>query len=309
MTLLSRPGPLAAWIMAARPKTLPASTAGVIVGSALAYGAGRFELLPALAALVVASALQIASNIANDVFDFERGSDSIRALGPTRVTQAGLISPGAMKAGLAVAIGVAALAGLALAWHAATIAPGSWPWLLGVGFLAILSAVAYTAGPFPLAYLGLGDLFVLLFFGLAAVAGTWFTQTGALAPAPFLLALGPGLIIVNILVVNNLRDVEEDRQVGKRTLVVRFGKGFGKAEYLVCMAGAYAVLPLAIGLGLVPAWTMLAWLSAPLAVANASSVLRKEGQALNATLAGTGQTSFVWAALFAVGMFIAGGRA
>ena len=225
------------------------------------------------------------------------------------MTQAGLISPGAMKAGLAVAIGVAALAGLALAWHAATIAPGSWPWLLGVGFLAILSAVAYTAGPFPLAYLGLGDLFVLLFFGLAAVAGTWFTQTGALAPAPFLLALGPGLIIVNILVVNNLRDVEEDRQVGKRTLVVRFGKGFGKAEYLVCMAGAYAVLPLAIGLGLVPAWTMLAWLSAPLAVANASSVLRKEGQALNATLAGTGQTSFVWAALFAVGMFIAGGRA
>jgi 1,4-dihydroxy-2-naphthoate octaprenyltransferase len=293
----SRPGPAKAWIMAARPRTLPASASGVIVGSALAFKDGRFDLLPALAALVVALALQVASNFANDVFDFERGADEKRSHGPTRVTQAGLLSPSQVKAGLALVIGVAALAGLWLAWHS------GW-WLLLVGLAAIVSAVAYTAGPWPLAYLGLGDLFVFVFFGLAAVTGTYYVQAGSLGPAPFLLSLPPGLIIVAILVVNNLRDIEEDRVAGKRTLAVRFGAPFARYEYLACLVLAYASLGPALGFGLVPPWTLLTLLSLPLVWKNSRLVMEEEGRVLNAALGGTGMIALVWSLLFAAGILI-----
>jgi len=299
------PGPIAAWTMAARPKTLPASTSGVIVGSALSFSIGRFELVAALAAFVVALALQIASNFANDVFDFESGADSMRAHGPTRVTQSGILSPRQVKAGLLVVIAVAALTGLGLVFHGLALSPGSWPWLLGTGALAIASSVAYTAGPFPLSRLGLGDLFVLIFFGFAATMGTYFVQAGRLSAACALLSLGPGLVIVAILVVNNLRDMEEDRETGKRTLAVRFGRGFAMAEYLACVSLSYVVLGIAVALGLVSAWSLLALLSLPLAAKNVRRVFTARGPALNAALAGTGMLSFVWALLFAAGLVVA----
>jgi len=304
MSDATRPGPRAAWTMAARPKTLPASTSGVIVGSALAFAGGRFDLLPALAAFVVALALQIASNFANDVFDFESGADAKRAHGPTRVTQSGILSPRQVKIGLAVVIGIAALAGLGLVYHSLAIAPGSWPWLLATGLLAIISSVAYTTGPFPLSRLGLGDLFVLLFFGFAATMGSYFVQAGRMDAGPILLSLGPGLVIVAILVVNNLRDIDEDRETGKRTLAVRFGAGFAKAEYLACLVLADIVLIAAVVFGLAAPWTLLALLSAPLALKNVRTVLGAKGPALNAALGGTGRLSFVWALLFAAGVIL-----
>ncbi len=304
MSDATRPGPLAAWTMAARPKTLPASTSGVIVGSALAFAAGRFDPVSALAAFVVALALQIASNFANDVFDFESGADARRAHGPTRVTQSGILSPRQMKRGLLVVIGIAALAGLWLVLRSLSLAPGSWPWLLGTGILAVISSVAYTTGPFPLSRLGLGDLFVLIFFGFAATMGSYFVQAGRMEAAPILLSLGPGLIIVAILVVNNLRDIEEDRETGKYTLAVRFGAGFAKAEYLACLALADIVLIVSIIAGLTSPWTLLALLSAPLAIKNGRAMLSIRGSALNATLGGTGRLSFLWALLFAVGALI-----
>ena len=300
------PGPIAAWTMAARPKTLPASTSGVIVGSALAFAAGRFEFLPALASFAVALALQIASNFANDVFDFESGADAKRAHGPARVTQSGILSPSQVKAGLLVVIALAALAGLWLVVHALAVAPGSWPWLLATGALAIISSVAYTAGPAPLSRLGLGDVFVLAFFGFAATLGSYFVQVGRLDPAPLLLSLGPGLVIVAILVVNNLRDIEEDREVAKRTLAVRFGPAFAKGEYVACLVLSYLVLGLAVILALVTPWTLLALLSAPLAAKNIVLMLTKKGPPLNEALGGTGRLSFVWALLFAAGIVVGG---
>jgi 1,4-dihydroxy-2-naphthoate octaprenyltransferase len=188
------------WMLAIRPRTLPAAAAGVIMGSALAWRDGFFRLDAAFACLLTALLLQIGSNLANDVFDFERGTDTPERLGPVRVTQAGLLTPSQIKVGLAVVFALAALFGLYLAWL------GGWPIII-IGIAAILSAIAYTGGPFPLGYYGLGDLFVFIFFGLASVAGTYYVQAGFVSAAAWWMSIPPGLIITAILVVNNLRDL------------------------------------------------------------------------------------------------------
>jgi 1,4-dihydroxy-2-naphthoate octaprenyltransferase len=283
------------WILAIRPRTLPAAAAGVITGSALAWRDGFFRLDAALACLLTALLLQIGSNLANDVFDFERGTDTPERLGPVRVTQAGLLTPSQVKVGMAAVFGLAALLGLYLAWL------GGWP-ILFIGIAAILSAIAYTGGPFPLGYYGLGDLFVFLFFGLAAVAGTYYVQAGSVSAAAWWMAIPPGLIITAILVVNNLRDLENDRGAGKRTLAVILGERATKIQYLICMAAAYLVLPLAAGLNVIP-WSSLAtWLSLPLAILSARVVLTQQGRSLNAALAGTGQTALLFSLLFWLGL-------
>jgi 1,4-dihydroxy-2-naphthoate octaprenyltransferase len=283
------------WVLAIRPRTLPAAAAGVIMGSALAWRDGFFRLDAALACLLTALLLQIGSNLANDVFDFERGSDTPERLGPVRVTQAGLLTPSQVKAGMALVFAVAALLGLYLAWL------GGWPIVL-IGVAAILSAVAYTGGPFPLGYYGLGDLFVFLFFGLAAVAGTYYVQAGSVSLAAWLMAVPPGLIITAILVVNNVRDLENDRKAGKRTLAVMLGERATRIQYLICMIAGYLVLPLAAGFDVIPWSAMLAWLSLPLAIHAARVVIDKEGRALNAALAGTGQTALLFSLLFWLGL-------
>ncbi len=283
--------------MAIRPKTLPASTAGVIAGSALAFKDGVFQPLPALAALIVAVCLQIGSNLANDVFDFERGTDAARKFGPLRVTQSGLLAPGQVKAGMLVVFAIAALCGLYLALQVGWAA-------IWIGLAAIVSAIAYTGGPFPLGYYGLGDVFVFIFFGMAAVAGTYWVQAGTVSLAAWWMSLPVGLIIVGILVVNNLRDIDSDRLGKKHTLAVRFGERFTKGQYLLCIMGAYLSLVVFVAVGLVPAWALLAWLSLPLAWKNLRIVYTKKESALNAALAGTGQLSFLFSLLFAVGVLL-----
>jgi 1,4-dihydroxy-2-naphthoate octaprenyltransferase len=284
-----------AWLLAIRPRTLPAAAAGVITGSALAWRDGFFRLDAALACLLTALLLQIGSNLANDVFDFERGTDTPERLGPVRVTQAGLLTPSQVKYGMAAVLCMAALLGLYLAWL------GGWPILL-VGIAAILSAIAYTGGPFPLGYYGLGDLFVFLFFGLAAVAGTYYVQAGFVSPAAWWMAIPPGSIITAILIVNNLRDLDSDRRAGKRTLAVRLGEPATRIQYLLSMMTAYLVLPLAAGLGMIPWPSMLAWFSLPLAIRSARVVLTEKGRPLNEALAGTSQIALLFSLLFWLGL-------
>jgi 1,4-dihydroxy-2-naphthoate octaprenyltransferase len=256
-----------------------------------------FRLLPALAALAVALLLQIASNVANDVFDFERGADTAERQGPLRVTQAGLLTPAHVKRGLWVILGLSAAFGLYLA-----VLRG-WVVII-IGLAAILSAVAYTGGPFPLGYYGLGDVFVFLFFGLAAVAGTYFVQVGSVSPAAWWMSVPVGLIITAILVVNNLRDIENDRKAGKHTLAVRLGERGTRIEYLVCMVIAYLVLPLAALTGIIPWMGLLAWGSLPLAIKSTRTVFTQKGRPLNAALAGTGQTVFVFSLLFWISLMV-----
>jgi 1,4-dihydroxy-2-naphthoate octaprenyltransferase len=284
-------------MLAIRPRTLPAAAAGVIMGSALAWRDGFFRLDAALACLLAALLLQIGSNLANDVFDFERGTDTPARLGPVRVTQAGLLTPSQVKVGMLVVFALAALLGLYLTWL------GGWPVIL-IGLAAILSAIAYTGGPFPLGYYGLGDLFVFIFFGVASVTGTYYVQAGSVSAAAWWMTVPPGLIITAILVVNNLRDLENDRKAGKRTLAVLLGERATKAQYLLCLLIAYLALPLAAWVGVIPWSSLLAWLSLPPALRATRVVFTQRGRPLNAALAGTGQTALLFSILFWIGLAI-----
>lgn len=283
------------WLMAIRPRTLPAAAAGVIMGTALAWRDGYFRWDVFIVCLLVALLLQIGSNLANDVFDFERGTDTAERMGPTRVTQAGLLTPSQVKTGMAIVFGAAAVFGLYLAWI------GGWV-IIAIGIAAILSAIAYTGGPFPLGYYGLGDVFVFLFFGIAAVAGTYYIHANSVSTAAWWMTIPPGLVITAILVVNNLRDLENDRKAGKHTLAVRLGEQGTKIQYILCMVIAYLVLIPAAWLNLVPWTSLLAWLSLPIAIRATRIVLTQKGRPLNAALAGTGQTALAFSILIWVAL-------
>lgn len=287
-----------AWILAARPKTLPAAVGPILVGAALALADGVFQVGPALAALLCALLLQIGSNFANDYFDFFKGADTHERMGPTRVTSAGLLSPNAMRWGMVVIFGAASLVGLYLIWA------GGWPIFIA-GVAALLAAIAYTGGPFPFGYYGLGDLFVFIFFGLVAVCGTYYIQAHTLPAAVIWAAVPPGLLITAILVVNNLRDLETDRRANKRTLAVRLGRQGTQLEYLLLLLIAY-LTPVWLWLGIHKSpWVLLPWLSLPLALPLLRAVFVNQGKALNATLAGTARLSLLFSILFAIGMLIA----
>jgi 1,4-dihydroxy-2-naphthoate octaprenyltransferase len=285
------------WLLAARPRTLPAAAAPVIVGTALALADGLFRPGPALAALLTALLLQIGANVANDVFDFHRGADTGERQGPLRVTTAGLLTPAQTLTGMWVIFGLTGLLGLYLA----TVA--GWPVIL-IGLAAIAAAILYTGGPLPFGYYGLGDLFVFIFFGLAAVGGTYYVQAGQLSAAAVWAAVPIGLLTTAILVVNNLRDIETDRAVGKRTLAVRLGVGGARLEYLLCLGVAYLAVLLMWAGGIASAWVMLSWLSLPLALRLARQIYRDTGRALNLALAGTGQFELFFAVLFSIGLWI-----
>lgn len=214
------------WINAARPKTLPAAAAPVFIACAHASHEGVFSFAPAGICLLFALLIQIGTNFANDYYDGVRGTDSGQRLGPTRAVAAGLIRPPVMFAATCLTLVMAFFVGLLL------VAYGGW-WLVAVGLLCVFLAFAYTGGPFPLAYLGLGDLFVLCFFGLVPVMLTYYVQAGAFSAATFWTGLGCGLLANNLLVVNNYRDAEGDARAGKRTLVVRLGRAFARKQYLV----------------------------------------------------------------------------
>lgn len=287
--------PIEAWILAVRPKTLPAAASPVIIGSALAYVDGKFDFWPALTALLGSLLLQIISNVANDLFDFKRGADAGERLGPTRVTQAGLLTPDQVQRGLIFLIGLTVLIGIYLVIHA------GWP-ILVLGVVAIISAVAYTAGPFPLAYHGLGDIFVFIFFGISATAGSYFVQAGSVSSATWWLASAIGLLIVAILVVNNLRDIESDRAAEKRTLAVRFGVHVARLEYAFCILAAFTIPLVTWALGLTSIWGLLVLFSLPMAWRSVREVYIENGSALNKVLAATGRLGLIFASLFAFGI-------
>ncbi len=285
------------WWLAIRPKTLPAAASGVVMGCALAWISHSFQILPALAALCVALLLQMGSNVANDVYDFERGADTSEGHGPFRVTQAGLMDPVQMKRGMWIIFSFAAFIGFYLAYlHG---------WLVIVlGAAAIASAIAYTGGPFPLGYYGLGDLFVFIFFGLMCVAGTYYVQTGTVSVAAWWMSVPIGLMVTDILVVNNLRDLEHDRVAHKRTLAVLIGERWTRIQYVVLMTISFLLLPVLIWSGVLPAYTLLAWLSLPLAWRSTQLVLTQHGRPLNAALAGTGQAALAFSLLFFIGVLL-----
>lgn len=226
-----------AWVLAARPRTLTAAVAPVLAGSGLAAHHGVAAAGPAAAALVGAVLIQVATNLANDYYDYVRGGDTEARVGPVRVTQAGILAPAVVRRGMVAVLAAALLVGVYL------VSVGGWP-IAGIGLVSLACAVLYTGGPFPLAYHGLGDVFVFVFFGLVAVGGTYWVQGLAWPPDALLAGTGLGALSTAILVVNNLRDVETDAAAGKRTLAVRIGVGGSRAEYVALLAVA-ALVPLA----------------------------------------------------------------
>ena len=285
------------WWLAIRPKTLPAAASGVVMGSALAWMNHSFQILPALAALCIALLLQIGSNVANDVYDFERGADTSERYGPLRVTQAGLLTPAQMKRGMWIIFGLAALIGLYLSFLRG--------WLMVIlGLAAIVSAIAYTGGPFPLGYYGLGDIFVFIFFGAMCVAGTYYVQTGSVSAAAWWMSVSIGLIVTDILVVNNLRDLENDRAAHKHTLAVLIGECWTRVQYVVFTVIAFLLVPMLVWCGVLPVLTLLTWLALPLAWKSTQAVLLQRGRPLNAALASTGQTALLFGILFFFGILL-----
>jgi 1,4-dihydroxy-2-naphthoate octaprenyltransferase len=282
--------------MAARPRTLPAAVAPVLVGTALAATLGTFKPLTFVAALVGALFIQVGTNLSNDYSDARRGADTEDRLGPVRVTAGGLVPPRQVLRATYIAFAAAVLAGAYL------IATAGWE-LLAVGAASILAGVLYTGGPRPYGYEGLGEVFVFLFFGVVAVAGSYFAQTEELAWEALVLAVPVGLLASAILVVNNVRDLETDRRAGKRTLAVRLGRDRARGLFAAMLAGAFIASPLPWPLGSLSPWLLLSWLALPLAVPLVRVVrTRTDGPSLNGALAGTGRLQLVFCVLLAAGL-------
>jgi 1,4-dihydroxy-2-naphthoate polyprenyltransferase len=281
------------WISAARPQTLPAALVPVAVGTACAYASGGMQVLPAIAALLGAIFIQIGTNFANDVFDAEKGADGPDRLGPVRAVSAGLISARSMRVAMGLAFGAATLCGVYLMWI------GGWP-ILAIGIASILSGIAYTGGPFPLGYHGLGDVFVMIFFGFVAVTGTVYVQVGSIPPIAWISAAAVGALTTAILVVNNVRDRHTDVRAGKRTLAVRLGKRGALIEQAILYLIAYAV-PIALVPFCGPT-PLVALATLPFAVYLWRELWKREGPPLNGTLVGTARLLAAHGALLSVGI-------
>ncbi len=285
------------WWIAIRPKTLPAAAAPVIAATALAYRHNGFRFGPAIACLATALLLQIAANLANDMFDFQRGTDTLERLGPLRVTQSGLLTPSEVKQGMWVCFGLAALLGIYVAISS------NWSILL-IGVAAILAALAYSGGPLPYGYYGLGEVGVFLFFGFAAVCGTYFGQVVRIEIDVILLSIAMGCLSTAILVVNNLRDIQTDRSGGKKTLAVLLGAGFTRWHYIFLIMAAYTIPLVLWYTGQISLMGFLVYTSVPLAARACSRVFRLNGRELNLLLAETGRLELVFAVLFSLGLII-----
>jgi 1,4-dihydroxy-2-naphthoate octaprenyltransferase len=290
------------WLMAARPRTLPAAIAPVFVGTAAAvYWAGELPRAGAFAAALVGSIfIQIGTNLANDYSDAKRGADTADRLGPVRVTSAGLVTPQRVLNATWIAFGVAVACGIYLTTVAGVV-------ILVIGALSIAAGVLYTGGPRPYGYEGLGEVFVFLFFGLVAVNGSYYVQVEALDALPLGLSIAVGFLATAILVVNNVRDVETDRRAGKMTLAVRMGRHNAVVLYRCLVLGAFVGLPIALIAGEASALPMIGWLALPLAIAPMRAMTnRTDGPALNAALAGTGTLLAAFSLLVSAGLLLAG---
>jgi len=289
------PGSVRAWVLAARPATLTAAFAPVAVGTACAWRAGGLRWDTAFAALVGAFLIQVATNFANDMYDFQKGADTEERLGPLRAAQAGLLTVAQLRRGIVATFALALGVGVYLTWVAG-------PAVVVIGLSSIAAGLAYTGGPFPLAYNGLGDVFVMAFFGFVAVCGTAFVQALYVPDLAWLASIPIGALATAILAVNNVRDFEGDAAAGKRTVVVRFGRQGGVREYVVLLAVAYAAPLVILLLGWTGAWVCLPLLTVPIGVKLARSVARDRGVVLNETLAGTAKLLSVYGILLAIGI-------
>jgi 1,4-dihydroxy-2-naphthoate octaprenyltransferase len=288
-----RSSSLPVWVAAARPRTLPAAIVPVMVGLSLASRVVPINWPAAAVTLLAALLIQVGTNFANDYYDFVAGADRNDRLGPIRVTQAGLVDATTVRNAAYGVLGAALLSGLYL------VAVGGWPILL-VGILSLLCAIAYTAGPWPIAYRGLGELFVFVFFGIVAVNGTLFVQTGRLDRLGIVASIPVACLVTAILVVNNLRDIGTDARSGKRTLAVRIGAGATKLEYLLLIGVAFLSIPeLAILAG---PRILFALGALPFAAREIVALRRREGAALNLSLAGTARLHLVFGALLSIGL-------
>jgi 1,4-dihydroxy-2-naphthoate octaprenyltransferase len=282
------------WLMAARPRTLPAGVAPVLVGTALAVTEGTFRAGAFVAALLGAVFIQVGANLSNDYSDARRGADTEDRLGPVRVTAGGLVPPRQVLIATYITFGLAVLCGAYLVYVAG-------PALLAIGAASILAGVLYTGGPRPYGYEGLGEVFVFLFFGIVAVTGSYFVQVESLEWEAFALAVPVGLLAAAILVVNNIRDIDTDRRAGKRTLAVRLGRQKARTLYSVMLLVAYVAL-ISVVFPLSP-WVLLPWLTLPLAARLARTVrAHVDGPTLNAALARTGMLQLLFCVLLSAGI-------
>jgi 1,4-dihydroxy-2-naphthoate octaprenyltransferase len=286
--------PVRIWLAAARPRTLGAAFAPVLIGTAMAFADGALHIPSALVALVCALLIQIGTNYGNDYFDFIKGADTAERIGPRRATQAGLVKPQTMLRATVLVFALAAVGGLYLIWR------GGWPILL-IGILSIVSGIMYTAGRRAIGYLGLGDLFVLIFFGPVAVGGTYYVQALSITSEVIIAGLAPGLLSVAILIVNNLRDIQGDRKVGKKTLAVRLGKRFAQWQYVVSVVTA-ALIPVVLYLFFDGRASVL--IATPIllaAIPAFQAVFQRTGAALNPLLGSTNMLLLLYSALFSIG--------
>ena len=289
------------WLMAARPRTLPAAIAPVLVGTAAAvYWFGSLPRVGAFYAALVGSVfIQVGTNLANDYSDAKRGADTADRLGPVRVTSSGLVTPQRVLNATWIAFAVAIACGIYLATVAGVV-------IIVIGAFSIAAGVLYTGGPRPYGYAGLGEVFVFLFFGLVAVNGSYYVQLEELDALPLGLSIAVGFLATAILVVNNVRDMETDRRAGKMTLAVRMGRHNAVVLYRLLVLGAFAVLPIALLAGEASALPLIGLLALPLAIGPLRAMTnRTDGPSLNAALAGTGVLLGAYSLLVSAGLLIA----
>ncbi|MGQ9798110.1 MAG: 1,4-dihydroxy-2-naphthoate polyprenyltransferase [Ignavibacterium sp.] len=285
------------WILASRPKTLPAAFVPVLVGSSLAYNQGKFYPLYSLIALICSLLIQIGTNFTNDLYDYLRGADTEKRKGPLRVISAGMISPNEMKLAIVFVFGLTFLLGLYLVYVT------DWK-IFVIGVFSIIAGLAYTAGPFPLAYHGLGDLFVFLFFGIIGTMGTYYLHHQEFTFISFLVSLPVGALITNILIVNNYRDVEEDEQSGKNTLAVILGREFSRYEYIFFLLLAFFIPFILYFKFNFNVTVFLPYLTLPFAIILAKMIFSFQGLQLNKTLEVSAKYSAIYGILFSAGMII-----
>jgi 1,4-dihydroxy-2-naphthoate octaprenyltransferase len=286
-----------AWYLASRPKTLLAAFVPVSVGASIAFADGAFNIVATIIALLCSILIQIGTNFTNDLYDFYKGADSKKRTGPLRVVSAGIISAKEMRLGVIAVFGTAFLLGLYLVWLGGIT-------ILIIGVLSIIAGFAYTAGPFPLAYKGLGDVFVFLFFGIVATVGSYYVNALEFSWIAFIASLPVGALITNILVVNNYRDLEQDKESGKNTLAVMLGKRFTFYEYLTLLIGSFFV-PLIIFLHYdVSGWIFLPYLTMPFAYKLVLMLMRLSGTQLNKALELTAKLSMAFGILLSLGFIL-----
>ena len=293
------PPSMSPWVVAARPATLPAGVAAVVVGSALAGADGVFRWDAFIVTLFAAVAIQIGVNFANDLADAEKGADTEARIGPTRAVATGLLSAHQMKRGIAVAFSLAGFAGLYLIWLAGWV-------ILAIGVVSIVAALGYTNGPIPYGYYGLGEVFVFVFFGLVATVGTRYVYDQTAAADAWVTGVAMGLLASAILVANNVRDIDTDRSAGKRTLAVILGRGSARRLYAIMVAGSYTSVVAGVAGGVLPSWALLTLVSLPLAVVPVRTIFTSvAGPPLVGVLKATARLQLVFAALLAVGVLVA----